>query len=165
MNRISWDQYFMSVACLSAKRSKDPSTQVGACIVDSKNRILGTGYNGFPNIQNGCNDDVFPWTTESDDPANNKYFYVVHAEVNAILNSADRNLSNSTMYVTHYPCVECAKLIVQSEIKTLIYKEKNTKSNNYADGYNATKKMFSLAKINCFQYDELDVLITVMQQK
>lgn len=118
MNHISWDEYFMGVALLSAKRSKDPNTQVGACIVNQEKRIVGIGYNGFPY---GCNDAIFPWGNDKDSAElDTKYPYVVHAEPNAILNSTTK-LTGSTIYVTLFPCNECAKLIIQSGIKKIIY--------------------------------------------
>ena len=106
---ISWDEYFMGVALLAAKRSKDPNTQVGACIVHN-NVILSTGYNGFPY---GCSDDEYPW--EREDP------FVVHAELNAILNSQGKSLKGATIYVALFPCNECAKAIIQSGIKEVVY--------------------------------------------
>ena len=112
---ISWDEYFMGVALLAAKRSKDPNTQVGACIVNEDNIILSTGYNGFPQ---GCSDDVFSWDRVGEDT---KYPYVVHAELNAILNSNGKNLKNSAIYVDLFPCNECAKAIIQSGIKKVVY--------------------------------------------
>ncbi len=112
---ISWDEYFMGVSLLAAKRSKDPNTQVGACIVDSNNIILSTGYNGFPI---GCSDDEYPWTREGEET---KYPYVVHAELNTILNANGKNLRNSRIYVSLFPCNECAKAIIQSGIKEVIY--------------------------------------------
>ncbi|MEG0022296.1 MAG: dCMP deaminase family protein [Bacilli bacterium] len=126
---ISWDEYFMSIAKLTSLRSKDPSTQVGACIVDLDNRILSVGYNGAPN---GYDDDIFPWDREGD-PLNTKYLYVCHAEMNAILNfrGSRRELENSTIYVDLFPCNECAKHIIQSGIKKVIYlndKYKETES-------------------------------------
>ncbi|WP_066900812.1 deoxycytidylate deaminase [Streptobacillus notomytis] len=112
---LSWDEYFMGIAFLSANRSKDPVTQVGACIVkDSK--IVGIGYNGFPI---GSSDDEIPWGKEGDF-LNTKYAYVVHAELNAILNS-NRDLKGSTIYVTHFPCNECAKSIIQTGISKVIF--------------------------------------------
>lgn len=112
---LSWDECFMSLARTVAKRSKDPSTQVGACIIDpSDNRIVSLGYNGFPY---GCSDNEFPWTKDS---ADNKYLYVVHAELNAIL-SAKKNLNGCKLYVTHHPCNECMKAIIQSGIREIIY--------------------------------------------
>ena len=119
---ISWDEYFMGVALLAAKRSKDPNTQVGACIVDSNNVILATGYNGFPV---GCSDDEFPWDREGE---NTKYPYVVHAELNAILNASGRDLRGARIYVALFPCNECAKAIIQLGIKEVVYL-----SDKYAD--------------------------------
>ncbi len=114
---INWDEYFMGIAVLSAMRSKDPNTQVGACIVNDKNRIMSVGYNGFPM---GCDDDVFPWERTGDE-LDTKYPYVCHAELNAILNSRAANLENCRVYVTHFPCNECAKAIIQSGIKEVFY--------------------------------------------
>jgi dCMP deaminase len=131
---ISWDQYFMGVAILSSKRSKDPSTQVGACIVNKDKRIVGIGYNGFPI---GIDDDVFPWGKKGD-YVDTKYPYVVHAEPNAILN-ATTSLKDCTIYVTLFPCCECAKLIIQSGIKEIVYL-----SDKYdgTEGNIASKKLF-----------------------
>jgi len=112
---ISWDEYFMGIALLASKRSKDPNTQVGACIVDQNNVILATGYNGFPK---GCSDDEFPWDREGE---NTKYPYVVHAELNAILNASGRDLRGARIYVALFPCNECAKAIIQSGIKEVVY--------------------------------------------
>lgn len=113
---LSWDEYFMGVAFLSGMRSKDPSTQVGACIIDKDKKIIGMGYNGFPV---GSSDDEMPWE-KTGDFLETKYPYVVHAELNAILNSI-KSLNGSTIYVTHFPCNECAKAIVQSGIKKVVY--------------------------------------------
>ncbi|MBR3750751.1 MAG: dCMP deaminase family protein [Clostridia bacterium] len=124
---ITWDEYFMGVALLAAMRSKDPNTQVGACIVDGENRILSTGYNGFPS---GCSDDEFPWEREGGF-SETKYPFVVHAELNAILNARGKNLTDSKIYVALFPCHECAKAIIQSGIKEIIYlsdKYKDTES-------------------------------------
>lgn len=112
---ISWDEYFMGVSLLAAKRSKDPNTQVGACIVDNSNVILSTGYNGFPV---GCSDDDLPWDRTGEDT---KYPYVVHAELNAILNSGGKSLRGAIIYVGLFPCNECAKAIIQSGIKEVVY--------------------------------------------
>lgn len=124
---INWDDYFMGVALLAAQRSKDPSTQVGACIVDETNRILSTGYNGFPK---GCSDDDFPWNRNESD-GETKYPFVVHAELNAILNNRGKSLADSKIYVALFPCHECAKAIIQAGITEVIYlsdKYKNTVS-------------------------------------
>lgn len=121
---ITWDEYFMSVAMLSAMRSKDPNTQVGACIVNQDKKIVGTGYNGFPI---GCSDDVLPWGREGN-PLQTKYPFVCHAELNAILNSISRDLRGCTLYVVMFPCNECAKAIIQSGIREVIYRD-----NKYPD--------------------------------
>ena len=115
---ISWDEYFMGIAMLAARRSKDPNTQVGACIVSQDNIIISTGYNGMPK---GCSDDVFPWDRKGENEAATKYPYVVHAELNAILNASGRDLRGSRIYVALFPCNECAKSIIQSGIKEVMY--------------------------------------------
>ena len=112
---ISWDEYFIAVAKLAGMRSKDPNTQVGACIVDENHKILSMGYNGFPR---GCSDDDFPWCRTGED---NKYFYTTHSELNAILNYNGGSLEGSTLYVSLFPCNECAKAIIQSGIKEVKY--------------------------------------------
>ena len=114
---INWDEYFMGIALLTAMRSKDPSSQVGACIVSPENKILSLGYNGMPI---GCDDDAMPWDREGD-PLDTKYMYVCHAELNAILNSAHNNLKGARVYVTLFPCNECAKAIIQSGISEVVY--------------------------------------------
>ena len=114
---LSWDEYFMAVALLSAGRSKDPNTQVGACVADPNNRIVSVGYNGFPR---GCSDDDLPWAREGD-WLDTKYPYVCHAEANAILNAVTRDLTGCRMYVALFPCNECTKLILQSGIREIIY--------------------------------------------
>ncbi|MBQ9080872.1 MAG: dCMP deaminase family protein [Clostridia bacterium] len=114
---ISWDEYFMGVALLAAQRSKDPNTQVGACIVDSQNRILSTGYNGFPH---GCSDDDFPWNRD-EALGETKYQFVVHAELNAILNSRGKTLEGARIYVGLFPCNECAKSIIQAGVSEVVY--------------------------------------------
>lgn len=137
---ISWDEYFMGVAILAGMRSKDPSTQVGACIVDNDNKILSQGYNGLPR---GCSDDEFPWEREGT-MLETKYPYVVHAELNAILNSRGTSLVGSKIYVALFPCNECAKAIIQSGIKEVVYL-----SDKYADTdiVKASKRMFSAAGV------------------
>ena len=116
---LNWEEYFMAVAKLTAMRSKDPNTQVGACIVGTDNRILSVGYNGAPN---GFDDDKFPWAREGN-PLDTKYLYVCHAERNAILNfkGSRRDLENAVIYVDLFPCNECAKEIIQSGIKEVVY--------------------------------------------
>ena len=147
---ISWDEYFMGVALLSAKRSKDPSTQVGACIVNDDKRIIAIGYNGFPR---GCDDDKYPWGKGDTNYLNNKYPYVVHAEANAILNST-KDLKGSTLYVSLFPCNECAKLIIQSGIKKIIY---ISDKDNGTDMNIASKRMLDSAGINYEQMKEIKV--------
>lgn len=112
---ISWDEYFMGIAMLAAKRSKDPNTQVGACIVSQDNIIISTGYNGMPK---GCSDDEYPWERDGEQT---KYPYVVHAELNAVLNANGRDLRGSKLYVALFPCNECAKAIIQSGISEVVY--------------------------------------------
>ena len=114
-NYITWDEYFMGVAMLAARRSKDPNTQVGACIVSPDNIIISTGYNGLPN---GCSDDEYPWEREGEET---KYPYVVHADLNAILNANGRDLRGSRLYVALFPCNECAKAIIQAGVKEVLY--------------------------------------------
>lgn len=137
---ISWDEYFMGVAILAGMRSKDPSTQVGACIVDNENKILSQGYNGLPR---GCSDDEFPWDREGD-MLNTKYPYVVHAELNAILNSRGTSLVGSKIYVALFPCNECAKAIIQSGIKEVVYL-----SDKYSDTdmVKASKRLLKVAGV------------------
>ena len=114
---INWQEYFMGIALLSSKRSKDPNTQVGACIVNKEKKIVGIGYNGFPI---GISDDEFPWDNEKEDEVDNKYPYVCHAELNAILNSQS-STKECSIYVTLFPCNECMKAIIQSKIKKVYY--------------------------------------------
>lgn len=137
---ISWDEYFMGIALLSANRSKDPSTQVGACIVNSRNKIMSVGYNGLPA---GCSDDEFPWEREGDE-FNTKYPYVCHAELNAILNNGGSSLEGCKIYVALFPCNECAKAIIQCGIKEVLYL-----SDKYAEsvGVRASKRMFESAGV------------------
>ncbi len=115
---ISWDEYFMAVAKLAGLRSKDPNSQVGCCIVSPDNKILSIGYNGFPR---GCSDEEFPWDRDDDDPLKTKYIYVVHSELNAILNYRGGSLEGAKLYVSLFPCNECAKAIIQAGIKKIIY--------------------------------------------
>lgn len=140
---ISWDAYFMGIAELSAMRSKDPNSQVGACIVKD-NKILSLGYNGMPT---GCNDDEMPWGREGD-PLDTKYMYVCHSELNAILN-AGKDLRGSTMYVTLFPCNECAKAIIQSGIKKVIYKDDKYRD---ADNNVASRFLFKMAGVETEKY-------------
>lgn len=138
---ISWNEYFMGIALLSAKRSKDPNTQVGACIVSPDNRIVSVGYNGMPI---GCSDDEFPWAREGQ-PLETKYLYVCHAELNAILNNNGIRLNGCRIYVPLFPCNECSKAIIQSGIKSVYYL-----SDKYADTDSviASKKMMDAAGVD-----------------
>lgn len=147
-NYIGWDEYFMGIAILSAQRSKDNSTQVGACIVNKEKKIVAVGYNGMPT---GCNDDDMPWERSADSPLDTKYPFVCHAELNAILNSNIGNLSGCTLYVTLFPCNECAKAIIQSGIKKVVYAE-----NKYADtdGVKASGMMFRMCGIEVEEYKQ-----------
>lgn len=143
---LSWDEYFMGVAMLAAMRSKDPNTQVGACIVSPDNKILSMGYNGFPI---GCSDDEYPWSREGE-PLENKYFYTTHSELNAILNYRGGSLEGCKMYVTLFPCNECAKAIIQSGIKCLVYQ-----CDKYADtlAVVASKRMLKSAGVKVMEYN------------
>ena len=144
-NYINWDEYFMGVALLSGERSKDPNSQVGACIVSEDNKILSIGYNGFPR---GCSDDEISWEREGEF-ANTKYPYVCHGELNAILNYTGTTLKNSRIYVALFPCNECEKAIIQSGIKEVIYK-----SDKYADTEvtKISKKMLEMSDVKYRQY-------------
>ena len=140
---LIWDEYFMAIAKLSAMRSKDPSTQVGACIVSDTNRILSIGYNGAPN---GYHDDEFPWDREGE-PLDTKYMYVVHAERNAVLNyrGSRKDFENAKIYVDLFPCNECAKEIIQAGIKEVIYLKDEFKSNQ--EQVVASKRMFDACSV------------------
>ncbi|MCH5165890.1 MAG: dCMP deaminase family protein [Clostridiales bacterium] len=149
MNKhISWDDYFMAVAILSSKRSKDDNTKVGCCIINKSKRIIGCGYNGMPN---NCSDDEMNWNREGNG-INTKYFYVVHAEANAILNSDRKDLIGASLYTTLFPCNECAKLIVQAGIREIIYL-----SDKYhgTDSNSASKLIFNKANIECREYSSI----------
>ncbi|MCR5786668.1 MAG: dCMP deaminase family protein [Acholeplasmatales bacterium] len=153
MSHISWDEYFMGVALLSSERSKDPHTKVGACIVNTRNRIVGIGYNGFPY---GCNDTDYPWGNAQDAKfLDTKYPYVVHAEANAILN-ATQSLLDARIYVSLFPCNECAKLIIQSGIKEVVYM-----SDKYSgtDTNIASKRMLESAGVKVRQMNEISITL------
>lgn len=144
-NYISWDEYFMGIAQLSGMRSKDPHTQVGACIVSCSHKILSVGYNGFPI---GCSDDAFPWEREGDELLT-KYPYVTHGEMNAILNYRGGSLEGTILYVSLFPCNECAKAIIQAGIKKIVYD-----SDKYALSPStvASKRMLDAAGVEYVQY-------------
>lgn len=149
---ISWDEYFMGVAMLSGRRSKDPNTQVGACIVSKDHKILSMGYNGFPI---GCSDDEFTWERDGDE---NKYFYSTHSELNAILNYRGGSLEGAVIYVTLFPCNECAKAIIQSGIREVVF---------FDDKYDGTmsvitsKKMLRSAGVSIRKYEPSGRTITL----
>lgn len=151
---ISWDEYFMSIAKLSAKRSKDPSTQVGACIVSNDNRILSIGYNGAPN---GFEYENFPWARDGE-KIYTKYPYVCHAEMNAILNyrGTKKEFENAKIYVDLFPCNECAKLIIQSGIKEVIYLSDKY---NGTDENIASKRLFDTCKVKYKQIECKEITI------
>ena len=137
---IAWDDYFMAVSLLAAERSKDPSTQVGACIVSNDNRILSTGYNGFPQ---GCSDDDFPWNRNAE-MGETKYNFVVHAELNAILNAGGKSLVGSRIFVSLFPCHECAKAIIQAGVTEVVYLSDKY---NGTESDNASKRMLNAAGV------------------
>jgi Deoxycytidylate deaminase len=153
---IKWGEYFMGVAQLAAQRSKDPNTQVGACIVNDDNMILSVGYNGLPA---GCSDDDFPWAREGEE-YDTKYVYVCHAELNAILNSGTSDLRGATIYVSLFPCEGCTKALIQKGIKKIIYA-----SDKYHDlpATRAARRMLDAAGVEYVPYTpsgrkiELDV--------
>ena len=153
---ISWNQYFMALALLSAQRSKDPNTKVGACIVTPENKIVGIGYNGMPI---GINDKDMPWERSAESQLDTKYPYVCHAELNAILNSI-KDIRGCTLYVTLYPCNECAKAIIQSGIKKLVY---HTNKYPDADSTKAAELMLRLAHIEVQEYESYntDLLLSL----
>ncbi len=155
-NYLKWDEYFMGIALLSAERSKDPNTSVGACIVSEDNKILSVGYNGMPI---GCSDDEFPWEREG--PAlDTKYVYVCHAEMNAILNYTGTHMKGAKLYVTLFPCNECTKALIQKGISEIIYL-----SDKYADSdiVKASKRMLEAAGITyrCYTPINRDVTISL----
>lgn len=142
---ISWDEYFMGVSMLSGMRSKDPNTQVGACIVGKDHRILSMGYNGFPN---GCSDDLFPWAREGA-VLETKYSFVAHSELNAILNYRGGSLEGASLYVSLFPCNECAKAIIQAGIKRVVYASDKYKDTSASI---ASRRMFDAAGVEYHEY-------------
>ncbi|XP_075234560.1 deoxycytidylate deaminase-like isoform X2 [Lycorma delicatula] len=140
-NYLEWSDYFMAVAFLTAKRSKDPCSQVGACIVNKDKKIVGIGYNGMPI---GCDDDFFPWGKNMPNKLDNKHLYVCHAEMNAILNKNSSDVKDCTIYVALFPCNECAKIIIQSGIKEVVYmSDKHSKKVTTI----AAKRMFDASNV------------------
>jgi len=151
---LKWDEYFMGIALLSAERSKDPSTCVGACIVSEDNKILSVGYNGMPI---GCSDDEFPWEKVGNS-FDTKYFYVCHAEMNAILNYTGTHMKGAKLYVSLFPCNECAKALIQKGIKEIIYL-----SDKYADTdiVKASKRMLDAAHVTYRAYTPIHRDVTL----
>lgn len=152
---LSWDDYFTAVACLSAQRSKDPNTQVGCCIVDTNKCIVGIGYNGFPR---GCSDDYFPWARVAKNDLHTKYPYVVHAEVNAILNKGSKDVKGATLYVALFPCNECAKVIIQSGIKEVVFLSDKYRD---TDSCRASRILFEMAGVHYRQHIPSKSVITI----
>ena len=152
---LSWDEYFMGIALLSAMRSKDPSTQVGACIVNSDKRILSMGYNGMPRC---CSDDEYPWG-KTDSALDSKYLYVCHAELNAILNCAGGSVRDCIVYTTLFPCNECAKAIIQSGIKRIVY---DSDKYEKTPAIIASKRMLSTAGVELVRYEHTNREINIV---
>ena len=144
---LTWDEYFMGVAMLSGVRSKDPNTQVGCCIVSQDNKILSMGYNGFPK---GCSDDEFPWAREGENPLETKYVYSTHSELNAILNYSGGSLAGAKLYVSLFPCNECAKAIIQSGIRRIVYDSDKYET---TPAVVASKKMLNAAGVVLQRYE------------
>ncbi len=154
-NYLKWDEYFMGIALLSAERSKDPHTSVGACIVSQNNRILSVGYNGMPM---GCSDDEYPWERKAENSLDEKYLYVCHAELNAILNYTGTHMRNAKIYTTLFPCNECTKALIQTGISEVIYL-----SDKYADTPSviAAKRMMKSAGVKYRIYEPIHRDITL----
>lgn len=151
---LAWDDYFISLALVAAQRSKDPNTQVGACIAGQDNRVLALGYNGFPQ---GCPDYMLPWDREGE-PLKTKYLYVVHAELNAIMNTQNREwLRDATLYCTLFPCNECAKVIIQSGIRTVLYLDDRYHD---TDAATAARRMFEISGVKYKKIQEITLTIS-----
>ncbi|XP_043219616.1 deoxycytidylate deaminase-like [Amphibalanus amphitrite] len=144
---LEWQEYFMAICFLSAMRSKDPATQVGACIVNDDRKIVGIGYNGMPL---GCSDDRLPWSKTASDTLDTKYMYVCHAEMNAIMNKNSADVKGCTIYVALFPCNECAKLIIQSGIRKVVYASDKHASKKSTI---ASKRLLEMAGVECCQYE------------
>ena len=156
---LSWDDYYMGIALLCSKRSKDPSTQVGACIVNPKSKhVISIGYNGFPVIPNKVNDLVFPWSKHAECELDTKYMFVCHAELNAVLNKNQEDVFGCTIFTTLFPCNECAKLLVQSGIARVVYL---SDSKGESVSARASRKMLSLAGVEVeeFQSDKSCIVV------
>ena len=151
---ISWDEYFMGVSKLAGMRSKDPNTQVGACIVSDQHKILSMGYNGFPK---GCSDEDFPWEREGDE-LSTKYAYVTHSELNAILNFRGGSLEGTTLYVSLFPCNECTKAIIQAGIKKVVY---DSDKYEHTRSVISSKRMMDAAGVRYYKYSRTNRQITL----
>ena len=143
---ISWNDYFMGIAILSAHRSKDPNSQVGACIVSPENKIVGIGYNGFPM---GCSDDALPWAREAESVLDTKYPYVCHAELNAVLNKNAADVRGCTIYTTLFPCNECTKMLLQSGIRRIVYLSDKYRD---TDSSRAARRMLEMAGVEAVAF-------------
>lgn len=151
---LSWDAYFMGIALLSAQRSKDPGTQVGACIVGADNKILSVGYNGMPI---GCADELMPWARDGA-PKDTKYLYVCHAELNAILNYSGSHIRGATVYTTLFPCNECAKALIQAGVRRVVYLDDKYSD---SDSVQASKLMFKMTGVAFDKYEKIDRSISM----
>ena len=151
---LSWDAYFMGIALLSAQRSKDPGTQVGACIVGADNKILSVGYNGMPI---GCADELMPWARDGA-PKDTKYLYVCHAELNAILNYSGSHIRGATVYTTLFPCNECAKALIQAGVRRVVYLDDKYSD---SDSVQASKLMFKMTGGAFDKYEKIDRSISM----
>ena len=152
---LTWDEYFMGLAQLCALRSKDPNTRVGACLVDSNNKVVSLGYNGMPI---GCQDKDMPWGRDKSEYLNSKYPFVCHAELNVILNCGGRGLFNTRLYTTLFPCNECAKAIIQIGIKKVIYKEDKYSTE---DNVIAAKHMFNISGVKYEKYTKTNKIVNM----
>eukprot|EP01147_Barroeca_monosierra_P005596 gene5596-8942_t len=146
-NCLSKDAWYMAMAVLASKRSKDPRTQVGCVIVDGKGVIVSVGYNGFPT---GCPDTELPWAKEAESVLDTKFPYVCHAEMNAILNTNDQSVEGCTAYSTLFPCNECAKMIIQAGIRKVVYLCNKSSGKPSAI---ASQKMFDMAGVEYTKFD------------
>ncbi|KRY51242.1 Deoxycytidylate deaminase, partial [Trichinella britovi] len=142
---ISWTDYFMGVALLSSKRSKDPIMQEGACIVNSDNHIIGVGYNGMPA---GCSDDRMPWADQANSILETKHPYICHAALNAVVNKISNSAKGCCLYTTHLPCSHCAGLLIQSGVKSVYFLKNSLDTISTA----ATERLFKESGVHYEQY-------------
>ncbi|KAF4750553.1 hypothetical protein FOZ63_000751 [Perkinsus olseni] len=149
-DNLGWAEYFMALAHVTAMRSKDPSTQVGAVIVNPDNKVVGIGYNGFPSMGEIDNDALLNWGKKGDKPIDSKYWFVCHAEMNAIMNKNQHDIRDCAIYTTLFPCHECAKLILQAGITHVYYA---SDSHHDTDSARASRRMLRLAHVHCEYYN------------